>query len=100
MSEEIKPTTDVEAVINQPITPTKLQIVPNWKSVFFTWSFAFHLASVILTFIEQLLPFVGLLESTMSTQTYSILMFVLNGLGLLSRFVKQKNLWAYRPPKE
>lgn len=100
MSEEIKPTTDVEAVINQPITPTKLQIVPNWKSVFFTWSFCFHFASVLLTFIEQLLPYVGLLESTMTPHTYAILMFVLNGLGLLSRFIKQRNLWAYQPPKE
>jgi len=99
MSEEIKPTTDVEAVINQPITPAKLEIVPNYKSVFFTFSFWFHFASVILTLIEQILPFVGLLESTMSTETYAILMFSLNVLGVVSRFIKQKN-WRYDGPKE
>lgn len=70
-----------------------VKVVPNWKRVFFTWSFWFHIASVLLTFIDQILPFVGLLEPTMATQTYAILMFTLNALGLLSRFIKQKNLW-------
>jgi hypothetical protein len=73
----------------------KVDVVPNWKRVFFTWSFWFHIASVLLTFIDQILPFVGLLEPTMTTQTYAILMFTLNALGLLSRFIKQKNLWQY-----
>ncbi len=73
----------------------KVKVVPQWKKIFFTWSFWLHISSVILTFIEQILPFAGLLEPTMTVQTYSIFMFVLNGLGLLARFVRQKNLWSY-----
>lgn len=79
--------------------PKKLEIVPNWSKVFFTWSFAFHALSVLLTFIDQILPFLGLLEPTMTTQTYAVMMFILNGLGLLSRFIKQRKLWEY-PVKE
>lgn len=78
----------------------KIDIIPNWKRVFFTWSFWFHIASVLLTFIDQILPFVGLLEPTMTTQTYAILMFTLNALGLLSRFIKQKNLWQLPEEKQ
>lgn len=100
MAEPIVRETEVEAVIDQPIKPKNLQVVPNWKSVLYTWSFWFHCGSVILTFIEQILPFVGLLEPTMTTQTYAILMFVLNGLGLLSRFIKQKSLWQYHPEQD
>lgn len=92
--------TEVEAVVDQSIKPKNLQIVPNYRSIFYTWSFWFHCGSVVLTFIEQILPFVGLLEPTMTTQTYAILMFVLNGLGLFSRFIKQKSLWEYRPEVE
>lgn len=94
----LKPETEVEAVVDQSLNPKKLEVVPNWRSVFFTWSFWFHMFSVILTFVEQILPFFSLLEPTMTTQTYSICMFVLNGLGLLSRFIKQKPLWKY--PRE
>ena len=77
-----------------------VKVVPNWKRVFFTYSFWLHIASVILTFIDQILPFVGLLEPTMTTQTYAILMFTLNALGLLSRFIKQKNLWQLPEEKQ
>lgn len=76
----------------------KNSVVPNWRKVFFTWSFWFHIASVLLTFIDQLLPYVGLLEPTMTVQTYAICMFTLNALGLFSRFIKQKSLWEI--PKE
>lgn len=81
---------------------SKVGVVSNWRQVFLTWSFWLHLSSVVLTFIEQLLPFLGLLEPTMSTQTYALLMFSFNALGLLARFIKQKSLWQYtveqRPP--
>lgn len=88
--------TETEATIP---TPSKVTLVPNWKKVFFTWSFAFHSISVLLTFIDQILPFLGMLEPTMTTQTYAVMMFILNGLGLLSRFIKQRKLWEY-PVKE
>ena len=100
MSDPIVKETEVEAVIDQPIKPKNLTVVPNWKSVLYTWSFWFHCGSVILTFIEQILPFFSLLEPTMTTQTYAVCMFVLNGLGLLSRFIKQKSLWAYHPEQD
>lgn len=74
---------------------SKLEVVPNWKKIFLTWSFAFHLFSIVLTFVDQLLPFFGLLEPTMSTNTYAVSMFCLNALGLFSRFIKQKKLWEY-----
>lgn len=77
-----------------------VKVVPDWKRVFFTWSFWFHIASVLLTFIDQILPFVGLLEPTMTTQAYAILMFTLNALGLLSRFIKQKSLWQLPEEKQ
>lgn len=80
-------------------TPSKVSLVPNWRKVFLTWSFAFHSLSVLLTFIDQILPFLGMLEPTMTTQTYAVMMFMLNGLGLLSRFIKQRKLWEY-PIKE
>ena len=100
MADPIVRETEVEAVIDQPLNPKKLEIVPNYKSVFYTWSFWLHCSSVILTFIEQILPFFSLLEPTMTVQTYSICMFVLNGLGLLSRFIKQKSLWQYNPEQD
>lgn len=100
MSDPIIEKTEVEAVIDQSIKPKNLQLVPNWKSVLYTWSFWFHCGSVVLTFIEQILPFVGMLEPTMTTQTYAILMFILNGLGVFSRFIKQKSLWQYDQDRE
>lgn len=84
--------TETEASIP---SPKKLQLVPNWKQVFLTWSFAFHALSILLTFIDQILPFFSLLEPTMSVQAYAICMFVLNMAGVASRFIKQKKLWVY-----
>jgi len=91
--------TQTEATISSTVSssPKKLQVVPNWRKVLLTWSFWFHMASVVLTFVDQLLPFVGLLEPTMTTQTYALLMFTLNALGVFSRFIKQKKLWTFDP---
>lgn len=92
---EVPLTENTETEVALPV-PKKVQLVDNWKKVFLTWSFAFHALSVLLTFVDQILPFVGMLEPTMTTQTYAITMFCLNGLGLLSRFIKQRKLWEYR----
>ena len=91
--------TATEATITSTVSssPKKLSVVPNWRKIFFTWSFFFHVSSILLTFVDQLLPFVGLLEPTMTTQTYALVMFVLNALGVFSRFIRQKKLWSYDP---
>jgi len=73
----------------------KLSVVPQWRKIFLTWSFWFHTASVILTLIEQILPFFSLLEPTMTGTAYGAWMFGLNVAGILSKFIKQKNLWQY-----
>ena len=79
--------------VEKPLT--KIQVIPQWRKVFFTYSFWFYISSILLTFVEQILPFFSLLEPTMTTQTYAICVFTLNALGVLSRFIKQKNLWSY-----
>lgn len=91
--------TQTEATITATVssTPKKLTVVPNWKKIFLTWSFWFHIASVLLTLVDQILPFVGLLEPTMTTQTYALVMFTLNALGVVSRFIRQKKLWTFDP---
>lgn len=91
--------TATEATITSTVSssPKKLAVVPNWRKIFFTWSFFFHVSSILLTFVDQLLPFIGLLEPTMTTQTYALVMFVLNALGVFSRFIRQKKLWSYDP---
>lgn len=94
--EPLKESTETE--ISLPVKT--LTVVPNWRKIFFTWSFFFHSLSVVLTFVDQILPFVGMLEPTMTSQSYAILMFVLNGLGLLSRFIKQRKLWEYPSQEE
>lgn len=101
--EDKEPPKTEEVVIQEPLiteTVKKIQIVPNWKKVFLTWSFAFHALSVVLTFVDQLLPFFNLLQPVLSDNQYAIWMFILNGLGLLSRFIKQHKLWEYPPHKE
>lgn len=91
--------TEVEvSVQNTAPATTKLEVIPNWKKIFLTWSFFFHVSSILLTFIDQLLPLFSLLEPTMTTQTYALTMFTLNALGLMSRFIKQNKLWQYTPP--
>lgn len=91
--EEEKITKNTETEVSLPVT--KVSIVPNWREVFFTYSFFFHALSVVLTFVDQLLPFMNLLQPVLSDNQYAIAMFSLNGLGLLSRFIKQKKLWEY-----
>lgn len=94
--EEEKITRNTETEASLPVT--KVSIVPNWRKVFFTYSFFFHSLSVVLTFVDQLLPYMNLLQPVLSDNQYAVAMFTLNGLGLLSRFIKQRKLWAY--PKE
>lgn len=94
---EVPLTKDTATEVSLP-TP-KLTVVPNWKKIFWTWSFAFHSLSVVLTFVDQLLPFLNILQPVLSDNQYAVAMFVLNGLGLLSRFIKQHKLWEY-PHKE
>lgn len=80
------------------IKQIKKNVVPNWRKVLCTYSFWTMVASVLLSFVEQILPFFGLLEPTMSVATYSICMFVLNLSAVAFRMVKQKALWEI--PKE
>ena len=96
MADPIVRETEVEAVIDQPLNPKKLEIVPNWRSVFYTYSFWLYVCAALLTLVEQVLPILGFLEPTMSTATYGILVFSLNLLGIVLRFIKQSKLW----PKE
>ena len=97
--EPLTKNTAVEATITSTVSNTskKLTVVPNWRKVLKTWSFWCYVASVLLTFIEQILPFMGLLEPTMTTQTYGLVMFALNASGIFFRFIKQKRLWTYDP---
>lgn len=78
----------------------KLTLVPNWSKVLKTYSFWVGIVSVLLTLIEQILPFMGLLEPTMTVVTYSILMFCLNVSAVVFRLVKQHKLWPVEEPKD
>lgn len=84
-----------DSVKNKPA----LQVIPQWYKIFFTWSFWFHSLAVVLTFVDQILPFFSLLEPTMTVQTYAICVFTLNALGIVSRFIKQRKLWDYQLEK-
>jgi hypothetical protein len=70
----------------------KEKIVPNWKQVFKSYSFIFHVLAALLTVVEIILPHMFLIESTMTPKTYGIVMFVLNVAGGLGRFIKQKKV--------
>jgi len=87
--------TQVEATVTATLSsvPKKIQLVPNWRKVLVTYSFWTNVASVILTFIEQILPYFNLLEPTMSTTAYGICMFCLNVSAIVFRMIKQKKLW-------
>jgi len=99
LQEPLTKETQTEATITSTVSsaPKKLTVVPNWRKVLKTWSFWCYVASVLLTFIEQILPYMGLLEPTMTVQTYGLLIFGLNASGILFRFIKQKRLWSYDP---
>ena len=71
----------------------KVKVVPHWRTVLKTYSFWFYLSSIVLTFVEQILPLMGLLEPVMTGTTYAVMVFCLNLLGVIARFIQQKKLW-------
>lgn len=71
----------------------KLQIVPNWRKVLFTYSFWTNILSVILTLVEVILPFFGMLEPMLTPAVYGAAMFTLNVSAAVFRLIKQKKLW-------
>jgi len=89
--------TATEATVPVPKVVTKLAVVPNWKSVLKTYSFWFYVSSILLTLIDQILPLLSTIEPLMTGSTYVIVVFVLNSLGVVSRFIQQRKLWQYVP---
>lgn len=71
----------------------KVKVVPHWRTVLKTYSFWFYLSAIALTFVEQILPLMGLIEPLMTGTTYALVVFSLNLLGVLARFIQQKKLW-------
>lgn len=67
-------------------------VVDDWKDVFLTHSFWLTFASIILTVVSIILPYMGFLQPVLSTEAYGISMFVLNALAAFARFIKQKGL--------
>jgi uncharacterized membrane protein len=93
-------TTATEATI--PLPATKIAVVPNWKSVLKTYSFWFYVSSIVITLLDQILPLLGMIEPLMTGSTYVVVVFTLNLLGVVSRFIQQRKLWQYptEPPKD
>jgi len=87
--------TAVEAAV--PLPATKLSVVPNWRSVLKTYSFYFYISSILITLIDQILPLLGMIEPLMTGSTYVLVVFTLNLLGVIARFIQQKRLWVYNP---
>lgn len=77
----------------------KVKVVPHWRTVLKTYSFWLYLSAIVLTFVEQILPLMGLIEPLMTGTTYAIIVFSLNFLGVVARFIQQKKLW-YPPSLE
>lgn len=71
----------------------KVKVVPHWRTVLKTYSFWFYLSAIVLTFVEQILPLMGLIEPLMTGTTYALIVFSLNFLGVCARFIQQKKLW-------
>jgi len=67
-------------------------IIKEWRDVFLTHSFWLTFASLILTIVSVILPYMGFLQPVLSTEAYGITMFVLNALAALARFIKQDSL--------
>lgn len=67
-------------------------VVDDWKDVFLTHSFWLTFASIILTVVSIILPYMGFLQPVLSTEAYGISMFVLNAMAAFARFIKQKGL--------
>lgn len=70
-----------------------VKVVPHWRQVLKTYSFWLYLSAIVLTFVEQVLPILGIIEPLMTGTTYALLVFGLNFIGVLARFVQQKSLW-------
>jgi hypothetical protein len=68
------------------------RVVDDWKDVFKTYSFIFHVLSAILTLVEIILPYMFLIEPMFTPATYGVIMFALNVAGGIGRFLKQKNV--------
>lgn len=79
--------------VRERIKKTKSDVVVDeWKDVFLTHSFWLTFASIILTAVSIILPYMGFLQPVLSTEAYGITMFVLNALAALARFIKQDSL--------
>lgn len=77
------------------VNENPIKVRSDWKKIFKQYSFWIMVSSAILTLVEQILPFAGLLEPTMTVTSYAFFMFGLNMLAVIARFVQQKNLWQY-----
>lgn len=77
----------------------KVKVVPHWRTVLKTYSFWFYLSAIVLTLVEQILPLMGLIEPLMTGTTYALIVFGLNFLGVIARFIQQQKLW-YPPSLE
>lgn len=79
--------------VRERIEKTKSDVVvDDWKDVFLTHSFWLTFASIILTVVSIILPYMGFLQPVLSTEAYGISMFVLNAMAAFARFIKQKDL--------
>nr|DAH57206.1 MAG TPA: holin [Caudoviricetes sp.] len=77
-----------------------VKVVPHWRKVLKTYSFWLYLSAIVLTFVEQILPLMGLIEPLMTGTTYALIVFGLNFLGVITRFVQQRKLWEYPTEKQ
>lgn len=77
-----------------------VKVVPHWRQVFKTYSFWLYLSAIVLTFVEQILPLMGLIEPLMTGTTYALIVFGLNFLGVCARFIQQRKLWEYPAEKQ
>lgn len=85
--------TEASIAVTLSTPDKKLQLVPNWKKVLFTYSFWTNILSVILTLVEVILPFFGMLEPMLTPAVYGAAMFTLNVSAAVFRLIKQKKLW-------
>jgi len=70
----------------------QLKLVSNWRKQFFTYSFWLNIASVVLTGVNIVLPFMGFLQPILSIEVYGWAMFLLNVGAGISKFIKQEKL--------
>ena len=77
-----------------------VKVVPHWRQVLKTYSFWLYLSAIVLTFVEQIPPLMGLIEPLMTGTTYALIVFGLNFLGVIARFIQQRKLWEYPTEKQ